>query len=70
MTERKKIKEVPGTCYGSTSCLSSSSEGFLWTDHKTRIMGVLPYLTLFYGPLTHRGKEGHNGRREGHDKHP
>lgn len=73
MTERKKIKQVPGTCYGSTSCSVSSLEGFLWTEHKTRIMGILPYLRLLlYPPMRFfmpRGQEGHNRRREDYENH-
>ena len=75
MTERKKkIKEVPGTYSGPSSCSSSSSEGFMWTEHKTHIMDVLPYLHLLLCPpmhfFMHRGQEGHNGKREGRDDHP
>ncbi len=75
MTERKKAAmEVPGTYAGLPSCSSSSSEGFLWTEQKTHIMGVLPYLTLLLCPLkrffTQRGQEGQNGTREGSDNNP
>ena len=75
MTEGiKTVEEDPGMYSGKSSCSPSSSEGFLWTERKAHIMGVLPYLTLLLRPrmhfFTHRGQEGHTGRCEGHDKHP
>jgi hypothetical protein len=42
----------------------------LWEEHKTHILGVLPYLFLLACPLMHifmHGGHGHGGQHDGRD---